>query len=106
MNIKSAFIRKRGEKFHVYVEYVEETGKIKQKSYGSYEKKKDAEKHLIEIKSTINNNKFITPNKTTLVERCYKYIMTNEKNWSPYTVINRKSWVKNYIEPFLKIQNL
>ncbi|MFA1763632.1 Arm DNA-binding domain-containing protein, partial len=24
----------------------------KQKSYGSYEKKKDAEKHLIEIKST------------------------------------------------------
>ncbi|HBE8785673.1 TPA: site-specific integrase [Clostridioides difficile] len=103
MNIKSAFIRKRGEKFHVYVEYVEEeTGKKKQKSYGSYEKKKDAEKHLIEIKSTINNNKFITPNKTTLVERCYKYIMTNEKNWSPYTVINRKSWVKNYIEPFFK----
>ncbi|WP_207305313.1 tyrosine-type recombinase/integrase, partial [Clostridioides difficile] len=50
----------------------------------------------------INNNKFITPNKTTLVERCYKYIMTNEKNWSPYTVINRKSWVKNYIEPFFK----
>ncbi|HBF3992811.1 TPA: site-specific integrase, partial [Clostridioides difficile] len=46
--------------------------------------------------------KFITPNKTTLVERCYKYIMTNEKNWSPYTVINRKSWVKNYIEPFFK----
>ncbi|HGT1578851.1 TPA: tyrosine-type recombinase/integrase, partial [Clostridioides difficile] len=103
MNIKSAFIRKRGEKFHVYVEYIEEmTGKIKQKSYGSYEKKKDAEKHLIEIKSTINNNKFITPNKTTLVERCYKYIMTNEKNWSPYTIINRKSWVNNYIEPFFK----
>lgn len=37
MNIKSAFIRKRGEKFHVYVEYVEEeTDKKKQKSYGSY----------------------------------------------------------------------
>ncbi|HFK2996270.1 TPA: Arm DNA-binding domain-containing protein, partial [Clostridioides difficile] len=103
MNIKSAFIRKRGEKFHVYVEYVEEeTGKKKQKSYGSYEKKKDAEKHLIEIKSTINNNKFITPSKTTLVERCYKYIMSNEKKWSPYTTVNRKSWVKNYIEPFFK----
>ncbi|MDX5646603.1 Arm DNA-binding domain-containing protein [Clostridioides difficile] len=68
MNIKSAFIRKRGEKFHVYVEYVEEeTGKKKQKSYGSYEKKKDAEKHLIEIKSTINNNKFVAPNSVTLV---------------------------------------
>ncbi|HAU5251694.1 TPA: site-specific integrase, partial [Clostridioides difficile] len=37
MNIKSAFIRKKGGKFHVYVEYVEEeTDKKKQKSYGSY----------------------------------------------------------------------
>lgn len=103
MNIKSAFIRKRNEKFYVYVEYIEETtGKIKQKSYGSYEKKKDAEKYLIEIKSTINNNKFIAPSKTTLVERCYKYIMMNEKKWSPYTTVNRKSWLKNYIEPFFE----
>ncbi|VFC53692.1 integrase [Clostridioides difficile] len=103
MNIKSAFIRKRGEKFHVYVEYVEEeTGKKKQKSYGSYEKKKDAEKHLIEIKSTINNNKFVAPSDVSFVDRCYKYIMTNGNNWSPYTIINRKSWIKNYIEPFFK----
>ncbi|MGO1044172.1 hypothetical protein ACTPEO_15660 [Clostridioides difficile] len=41
MNIKSAFIRKRNEKFYVYVEYIEElTSKIKQKSYGIYKKKK------------------------------------------------------------------
>ncbi|WP_227859177.1 MULTISPECIES: Arm DNA-binding domain-containing protein [unclassified Clostridioides] len=32
----------------------------KQKNYGRYEKKKDAEKHLIEIKSTVNNNKLLT----------------------------------------------
>ncbi|AQU09079.1 Arm DNA-binding domain-containing protein [Clostridioides difficile] len=103
MNIKSAFIRKRGEKFYVYVEYIEETtGKIKQKSYGSYEKKKDAEKHLIEIKSTINNNKFVAPKDMTFVERCYKYMDMNKNNWSPYTVTNTKSWVKNYIEPLFK----
>lgn len=103
MNIKSAFIRKRGGEFHVYVEYVEEeTGKKKQKSYGSYERKKDAEKHLIEIKSTINNNKFVAPIDVTFVDACYKYIMTNGKNWSPYTIVNRKSWIKNYIEPFFK----
>ncbi|EQF24508.1 putative integrase domain protein [Clostridioides difficile CD160] len=58
----------------------EETGKKKQKNYGSYEKKKDAEKHLIEIKSTINNNKFVVQSNITFVDRCYKYIMTNENN--------------------------
>ncbi|MFL8712591.1 tyrosine-type recombinase/integrase [Clostridioides sp. GD02377] len=103
MNIKSAFIRKRNNKFYVYVEYIEElTGKIKQKSYGSYEKKKDAEKHLIEIKSSMNNNKFVAPSSATLVDRCYKYIEINKNNWSPYTVVNRNSWVKNYIVPFFK----
>ncbi|MGO0986675.1 tyrosine-type recombinase/integrase [Clostridioides difficile] len=103
MNIKSAFIRKRNEKFYVYVEYIEETtGKIKQKSYGSYEKKKDAEKHLIEIKSTINNNKFAAPINITLVERCYKYIDVNKSNWSPYTIMNQKSWIRNHIEPFFE----
>ncbi|WP_413926708.1 Arm DNA-binding domain-containing protein [Clostridioides sp. ZZV14-5902] len=80
----------------------ETTCKIKQKSYGNYENKKDAEKHLIEIKSTINNNRFITPKSTTLVERCYKYIEINKNNWSPYTVVDRKSWIKNHIELFFK----
>lgn len=86
MDIKSAFIRKRNEKFHVYVEYVEEeTGKKKQKSYGSYEKKKEAEKHLIEIKSTINNNKFVAPSNITVVDRCIKYLEDKKINFSPNT---------------------
>ncbi|HBF6217471.1 site-specific integrase [Clostridioides difficile] len=107
MNIKSAFIRKRGEKFHVYVEYVEEeTGKKKQKSYGSYEKKKDAEKHLIEIKSTINKNKFVAPNSVTLVERCYIYLEEKKDNFSPYTLRNRKSVIRNHIEPFFRDMKL
>ncbi|MFQ4259001.1 UNVERIFIED_CONTAM: site-specific integrase [Clostridioides difficile] len=101
MNIKSAFIRKRNEKFHVYVEYVEEeTGKKKQKSYGSYEKKKDAEKHLIEIKSTINKNKFVAPSGVTLLERCYRYLEERKDDFSPYTLRNRKSVIRNHIEPF------
>ncbi|MCC0658383.1 site-specific integrase [Clostridioides sp. ES-S-0123-01] len=103
MDIKSAFIRKRSEKFHVYVEYVEEeTGKKKQKSYGSYEKKKDAEKHLIEIKSTINNNKFVAPNTVTLVDRCYRYIEEKKDDFSPYTLRNRKSIIRNHIQPFFE----
>ncbi len=107
MNIKSAFIRKRGEKFHVYVEYVEEeTGKKKQKSYGSYEKKKDAEKHLIEIKSTINKNKFVAPNSVTLVERCYIYLEEKKDDFSPYTLRNRKSVIRNHIEPFFRDMKL
>ncbi|NMS92193.1 site-specific integrase, partial [Clostridioides difficile] len=71
----------------------EETEKKKQKSYGSYEKKKEAEKHLIEIKSTINNNMFVAPRDITFVDACYKYIVTNGNNWSPYTIVNRKSWI-------------
>ncbi|MBY2478696.1 Arm DNA-binding domain-containing protein [Clostridioides difficile] len=47
----------------------EETGKKKQKNYGSYEKKKDVEKHLIEIKSTINNNKFVVQSNITFIDR-------------------------------------
>ncbi|MCC0662643.1 site-specific integrase [Clostridioides sp. ZZV15-6597] len=101
MNIKSAFIRKRGEKFHVYVEYVEEeTSKKKQKSYGSYEKKKDAEKHLIEIKSTINNNKFVAPSNITVVDRCVKYLEDKKINFSPNTLKNRRDIIKNQIQPF------
>ena len=50
-NIKSSFIRKRNNNYNVYIEYIDEkTNKKKQKSQGSFKKKKDAEKLLIEIK--------------------------------------------------------
>ena len=51
-NIKSSFLRKRGDNYNVIVEYYNEDGKLKQKSLGKYENKKDAEKHLIDLKSS------------------------------------------------------
>ena len=44
--ILSSFIRKRNDKYYVYVEYIDEVGKKKQKSQGSYANKKDADKKL------------------------------------------------------------
>ena len=55
-NIKSSFIRKRNNNYNVYIEYIDEkTNKKKQKSQGSFKKKKDAEKLLIEIKNAIKS---------------------------------------------------
>ena len=51
MDNKTAFIRSRYNKYYVYVEYTDiETGKRKQKSHGCFEKKKDADKILVELK--------------------------------------------------------
>lgn len=102
MNIKTSFIRKRGNNYNVIVEYINENGDVKQKSLGKYSNKKDAEKHLIDLKSSINNNKFVISKDITLIERCYKYIDDNSEQWSPYTIKNRKSWIKNYYTPFFR----
>ena len=65
LHIKSTFIRKRGNNYNVYIEYIDKEGKIKQRSEAKYTNKKDAEKHLIEIKNSINNNKFVVSNDIT-----------------------------------------
>ena len=72
-NIKSSFVRKRGNNYNVYIEYIDENNNLKQKSLGKYESKKDAEKHLIDLKSSINNNKFIISKDITFVDRVKKY---------------------------------
>ena len=38
--VKSSFIRKRNNKYYVYVEYEDELGRKKQKSQGSFENKR------------------------------------------------------------------
>lgn len=101
-NIKSTFIRKRGDNYNVIVEYYNEKGKIKQKSIGKYNNKKEADKHLIDLKSSINNNKFIISKDTTLVDRCYKFLEDNINNLSPYTIKKRESIIRTSIEPFFK----
>ena len=101
-NIKSSFVRKRGNNYNVYIEYIDETGKLKQKSLGKYESKKDAEKHLIDLKSSINNNKYIIPQDITFVERCNIYIHDKGKNFSPLYVKSMENVLRISVEPFFK----
>ena len=102
LHIKSTFIRKRGNNYNVYIEYIDKEGKIKQRSEAKYTNKKDAEKHLIEIKNSINNNKFVVSNDITFAERYKQYIFDENKKLSPATLKVRESFLKNNIEPFFK----
>ena len=45
--ILSSFIRKRNDKYYVYVEYIDEVGKKKQKSQGSFINKKRSEERRV-----------------------------------------------------------
>lgn len=101
-NIKTAFIRKRNENFNVYIEFVNEFGETKQKSLAKYKTKKEAEKHLVDLKSSINNNKFIVSKDITLVGRCIEYINDESKNLSLNTKVVRESMIRRTIEPFFK----
>ena len=101
-NIKSTFIRKRNNNYNVIIEYYDEAGKIKQKSIAKYGLKKKAERHLIELKAEIQNQKYMFSNDITVTDRCYRYINENKRDWSPYTVKNRLSWVKLNVAPFFK----
>ena len=102
INIKSAFIRKRNDNYNVYIEYIDESGKSKQKSQGKYKNKKDAEKHLIDLKSSINNNKFIINKDITFVDRYEKYLYDESKNFSPLTQLKLEEKLKTNVKPFFK----
>lgn len=101
-DVKTAFIRKRNNNYNVYIEYIDENGKAKQKSQGKHLTKKDAEKQLIEIKNDLNNSKFIITKDITLVDRCKMYMSDSSKNFSPSTLHVRNGVLKNNIEPFFK----
>ncbi|WP_315168439.1 site-specific integrase [Metaclostridioides mangenotii] len=101
MNVKSCFIRKRGQRYCVVVEYLDnETGIYKQKIDESFILKKEAENHLIEVRYNINNNKYKKPTDMTFVERCILYV-ENAKNRIEYsTLINYNSYIKNHVKPY------
>lgn len=101
-NIESTFIRKRGNNYNVYIEYINEDGKRKQKSLAKYNNKKEAEKHLIDLKSSINNDKFVLSKDITFVERYKMYMYDPSKKLSLTTIDRRKSVIKVNIQPFFK----
>ena len=73
-NIKSSFVRKRGNNYNVYIEYIDENNNLKQKSLGKYENKKDAEKHLIDLKKFYKIIINILYHKILLLSKDVKYI--------------------------------
>jgi len=99
-SVKSTFIRKRGNNYNVVIEYRDENEKIKQKSVAKYTNKKDAEKHLIDLKSNINNNKFIINKNITFKDRCIQYMNDESKGFSPTTQMSRKSIINTNINTF------
>ena len=88
--VLSSFVRKRNEKYHVYVEYINEEGKKKQRSEGSFKTKKEADKLLIEIKNNINKDKYIIPKNITFADRCYQYYDDKVTEFSPVTIKIKK----------------
>lgn len=103
MDNKRAFIRSRYNKYYVYVEYTDfNTGKRKQKSYGCFEKKRDADKALIDIQSSINNDKFSTPSGITFVDRCWEYYNNEAKEFSPTTLKRSKTVINKHVAGFFR----
>lgn len=103
MNIKTVFIRKRGNKYCVMLEYLDsDSGKYKQKTHVSFTNKKEAEKALVDLKYSINNNKFSRPSEITLVDRCNLYVDGIKKNASPNTIDSYNNCIKNHILPYFR----
>lgn len=101
-DIKSTFIRKRGNNYNIIIEYINENNESKQKSIAKYSNKKDADKHLIDLKSSINNNKFIVSKDISFVNRYKQYLYDSSKNLSLTTINRRESVLRVNIEPFFR----
>ncbi|MGL5693053.1 MAG: tyrosine-type recombinase/integrase [Peptostreptococcaceae bacterium] len=96
------FIRKRSKNYIVYLEYKEvETGKKKQKNMGAYDKKRDANKRLIELKDSIYNDDFIAPSKLNLKDYMVDFLEKYKVNISITTYSIYKRICFKYIFPIL-----
>ena len=96
------FIRKRSKNYIVYLEYKDsESGKKKQKNMGSFEKKRDANKRLIELKDTIYNDDFLIPNKMTLKHHLLDFLEKYKNNLSITTYNSYIRICNKYIIPIL-----
>lgn len=101
-NILSVLTRKRRNMYEVCVRYIGEDGKEHQKIYEKFNKKREAEKYVVELKSSINNDRFKLPNNFTFVERCIKYYNDKSHEFSPKTVNNAYSIINKHIKYFFQ----
>ncbi|RDY28326.1 site-specific integrase [Romboutsia weinsteinii] len=96
------FIRKRSKNYIVYLEYKDlDSGKKKQKNMGSYDKKRDANKRATELKDSIYNDDFLTPNKMILEEFLADFLEKYKENLSITTYNCYKRIITKYIVPMI-----
>ena len=105
--MRFAFIRKRSKNYIVYLEYKDaETGKKKQKNMGSFEKKRDANKRLVELKDELYNDEFINPQKMSLKNYLLDFLEKYKENLSITTYNNYIRISNKYIIPTIGSINL
>lgn len=96
------FIRKRSKNYIVYLEYKDkDTGKKTQKNMGSFDKKRDANKKLTEIKDSLYKDEFLVPNSLTLKEFILDFLEKYKNNLSITTYNCYLRICKKYIIPML-----
>lgn len=100
MNILSVFIRQRNSKYYVMVEYRDNDNRRKQKSLGSFNSSREANKLLIKEKNKLLNNDLIIPNKLT-VESFLREWHSDRYNKLSITTYNRYELIINEIIQFM-----
>ena len=100
LEILTVFIRQRGKKYHVIIEYRDKDNRRKQKSLGSYDSSRQANKVLIQEKSKLLNNNLVIPNKLTL-EGYIRDWHSNRYNKLAVTTYNRYGLIIDEICDFI-----
>ena len=104
-----ATIIKRGKKYSVVYNYVNDKGETKQK-WESFESEKAAKKRKAEVEYQADQGTFIPPSKQTVREFLADFVsLYGEKRWGVSMYGNSCALIENYINPLigdLKIQSI
>lgn len=96
-------IKKRGNTYTIIIDIGKDlNGKRKQKWYGGYKRKKDAEKDLINLLYQLETNTFVNPEKITLGEYLSRWMVDYvELNLSPKTIEGYRVNIERHIIPVI-----
>lgn len=94
-------IKKRGSTYTIIIDIGKGSdGKRKQKWYGGYKRKKDAEKDLVKLLHQLETNSYINPDKITLGEYLNQWMADYvETNLAPKTIEGYRVNIERHIIP-------
>ena len=96
-----ATIVKRGKKYSVVYNYVNDKGETKQK-WESFESEKAAKKRKAEVEYQADQGTFIPPSKQTVKEFLADFVsLYGEKRWGVSMYGNSCALIENYINPII-----